>query len=260
MKKIIFGIFVLVMAVQISSAATTKEIEAFFQQGLYFAKGQVVDKAIEQFEKVVSADTSGLEKEYVVETFSEAYFNIGLLRSMQEDIQQAKKAYKQALEIFPDHKRALYFLAYSLTQEGEIAEARYYYSKVKALGYTADPFLGSVLGEVLGQFEEREMIVDYQSLEEGRVKVHVKGNPGGDEQLIRDAIAAVDRVNMIAGKKMFSKAQVEYVRNREEGKKIIEKWVVGSGENESVYWVEYDLAPPKGLPYKVMIMASEDEP
>ncbi|MBU2101996.1 MAG: hypothetical protein KKF80_01225, partial [Candidatus Omnitrophica bacterium] len=107
---------------------------------------------------------------------------------------------------------------------------------------------------------QRSITIDYQSYfdHNKRVMINVEGNPIGENQLIHDAIGGIERVLKISGFGLFSRATVEYIRER--NKTIdIERWNVQGEGWEKTLWVKYDFAPPAGFPYKVMIEVSEME-
>ncbi|MFH1622761.1 MAG: hypothetical protein ABIA97_06580 [Candidatus Omnitrophota bacterium] len=112
-------------------------------------------------------------------------------------------------------------------------------------------------------YKKREFDFSYtpDMIQEDIVTIRIIGNPIGDNELIRDAIRAIERVIMMTGgKEIFSKAEVEHIRSGEEGTIDIEKWTVEVDGKRRQYWVKYDFTPPEDFPYKVLIMASEREP
>lgn len=245
----------------VAFAATTDDVERSFQKGLQLGNQGKIEEALQEFQKVVSADQNNLPKDYYTQTISEAYFNIGLLKSKKGDLRAGSENYQKALSVNPRHARSLYYLAANFISDGEIAEAIDYYNKAKALGFVKDYQQPSdFVGEQLSVFKERNLSIDYRSSfdPDKSVKVNIEGNPIGGDQLIRDAIRGIEKVLKISGLGLFSQAKVEYIRQR--NKTIdIEKWNVKGDKWEKTLWVKYDSNPPAGFPYKIMIEVSEQE-
>jgi len=239
-----------------------EEVEQQFQNGLRLANEGKIEPAIEEFQKLVQTDPTGLPEDYYMQTYSEAYFNIGLLQSKKGNMEQGIENYKKAVQVFPEHKRTLYYMAYNLISTGEIGEAMRYYDKAKDLGFSKDyQQTEDFVGKMLLNFKKRELIIEYKSYfdHDKTIKIEIEGNPIGDNELIGDAISAIERVLKVSGYDIFSKASVEYIRERE-GKTIdIEKWTIHGDGWQKVIWVKYDSTPPEGFPMKIMITASEGE-
>ena len=259
MKKLLLLSFLIT---NIAFAATMEEIESHFQKGLQYSQQDRMDEAINEFYKVVSADHSNLSEEYYVQTYSEAFFDIGVLYSKKGNIEKGIENLKKAIEIFPGHKRALYYLAGDLIDLGEIAEAKSYYDRARQLGFTGDnPQMGDVVGNSLNSFRDRVLTIQYKSFFEPdkSIPITIKGNPSGNEELVRDTITAIEKYSKILDSSSLTPISVEYVRHKENATIVVEKWMVGEGGNQKIFWVRYDFTPPEGFPYKVMIQVSDTE-
>lgn len=259
MKKLLI---LLLLIPGIAFAATTEEIESHFQKGLQYSQQGKMDEAIEEFSTVVSADSSGLTQDYYTQTYGEAFFDIGWLYSEKGDMTKGIENFRKALEILPSHKRALYYLSGDLLEIGEIAEAKLYYNRAKELGFSGDNSqMGDTVGGYFSNLKEREFIVQYQSFfdPEKIMAVTIKGNPIGDEQLIRDTITGIEKQSKIIGYSYLAPILVERIRQKENNTITIEKWAVGEGDNSKAFWIKYNFAPPAGFPYKVMILISEKD-
>jgi tetratricopeptide (TPR) repeat protein len=257
------GFLILLLLIPgIAFAATMEEIESHFQKGLQYSQQGRMDEAIEEFSTVVSADHSGFPQDYYVQTYSEAFFDIGVLYSKKGNMRMGIENLKKALEIFPDHKRALYYLSGDLLEIGEIADAKLFYSRAKDLGFSGDnPQIGDTIGNYFSSLREKELAVQYQSFFDSKkiIAVAVQGNPIGDEQLIRDTITAIEKQSKIIGYGYLTPILVERIRQKENNTIIIEKWTIGEGYNSKAFWIKYNSAPPVGFPYKVMILISEKD-
>lgn len=259
MKKLL--IFLLLIP-GIAFAATMEEIENHFQKGLQYNQQGRMDEAIEEFSTVVSADSSGLTQDYYTQTYSEAFFDIGVLYSKKGDMIKGIENFRKVLEILPSHKRALYYLSGDLLEIGEVAEAKLYYNRAKELGFSGDNSqMGDTVGGYFSSLKEKKFTVQYQSFfdPEKIIAVTIKGNPIGDEQLIRDTIAAIEKQSKVIGYGYLTPILVECIRQKENNSLTIEKWAVGEGNNLKAFWIKYNFAPPAGFPYKVMILISEKD-
>ena len=264
MRLGIFVLGILVSVPTLSLAADTKGVvEIYFQKGLQYAQTGMLDEARSAFQKVVSTDSKDLDPTYYVETYSEAYFNLGLLKAKKRNWKESVAEYKNALKISPNHKKALYYLSYSLLMNGEIEEAIKIYDQVKASGLTGDPYnpeLGDFLLSDIGPYlQKREISLDYQSaFSSKQTTIKLQGNPIGDDELIYDATQALEKALKTSGRDMFTAAKIILVRIEEEGTVFIEKWVFDNDIGQSKeYWIKYDFTPPPEFPMKVLIMASE---
>ena len=248
----------------VASAGAIEEVEQHFQKGLQLSQNGDTEEALKEFDEVVSTDPNSLSHDYYVDTYSEAFFDIGLIYSKKREFEKGAENYRKALKIFPNHRRSLYYLSYNLIKMGEVAEAMQYYRQAKALGFTGDAKgPGDFVGEALRPFKERDLAIEYQPdfQSEESTTIKIRGNPIGDDGLIRDAVRAIERVLLIEGHdEMFSQATVQYIRHKEERTIAVEKWALqGTGWQKDI-WVKYDFTPPEGFPYKVLIVASEREP
>lgn len=187
MKKLLA---LLLLMPAIVFASTVEEVENYFQKGLQYAQQGRMDEAIEEFYKVVSADSSGLPQDYYTQTYSEAFFHIGMLYSKKGDKEKGIENFRKVLGILPVHKRALYYLSWSLLDLGEVAEAKLYYSRAKELGFTGDDPQDDPIGNYFSSLEEKEFIIQYQSFfnPDKTITVTIKGTLIGDEELMRDTI------------------------------------------------------------------------
>ena len=254
--KIIFLAFFLITGV--AFASTVEEVESFFQKGMQLSQQGLINEALDEFHKVVSSDPSNLPQDYYIQTYSEACFNIGLLYSKKDEYEKGIENFKKALEINPEHKRALYYIAFNLISLGEIAEAKSYYERVKLLGIVeAD----DIVGKYFGSTKDRELSIQYQSFfaPDKTISVTIKGNPCGDDGLIRDTLSGIEKFSKIINFSISPNIYVERVRSKNGDKIVIEKWRVGEKESQKEIWVKYNFAPPEGFPSKVMIQFSETE-
>ena len=257
------GLLILLLLIPgIAFAATMEEIESHFQKGLQYSQHGKMDEAIEEFSTVVSADFSALPQDYYTQTYSEAFFDIGVLYSKKGDMEKGIENLRKALEILPNHKRALYYLSGDLLEIGEIAEAKLYYNRAKELGFSGDSSqMGDTIGGYFSSLKEKELIVPYQSFFDPKkiIAVTIKGNPIGDEQLIRDTITAIEKQSKIIGYGYLTPILVERIRQKENNVITIEKWTVAEEDNSKAFWIKYNSAPPAGFPYKIMILISEKD-
>ena len=244
-------------------AQTLEEIEGHFQKGIQYSQSGSKDEAIDEFLQVVGADPANLPKDYYKDTYSEAFFDIGVLYAQKGDNEKGAENLKKALEIMPNHKRALYYLSNVLMNIGEFAEAKPYYERAKELGFTGGNPGDDVIGDHFNIIKERELTIQYPLFfEQGKsIPVTIKGNFIADEDLVRDTITALEKYAILANYSgSFNQISANLIRLGENKTIFIEKWLVGENGNQKEFWVRYNFAPPKDFPYKVMIQTSEKEP
>lgn len=241
---------------------TLEDIEQSFQKGLLYNKENKIDEALNEFEKVVSANSSNLPHDYYVHTYSEAHFDIGWLNYGKNKIRESIESYKKALSILPNHERALYYLVYNFITVGEISEAMHYYNKAKTFGFTGENIeAGDKVNDYLATFKNRKFTLKYQSYfkPDKSIEIMLEGNTICDNALLIDAIAGIEKLLKIDGRDIFSEASIEFIRYKEDQTIWIEKWsIVGEGWKEN-FWMKYDSTPPEGFPYKIMIEGSKEE-
>lgn len=260
MKKILL-FFSLFLITNIAFASTLEEVENHFQKGMQYGTNGQKEEAINEFSLVVAADSGNLPQNYYVETFSEAYFNMGLLYAQKRNHEKGIENLKKALQISPSHKRSLYYLSWELMETGEIAEAKSYYERAKLLGVPEyDTQLGEELKSYFGSIA-REMTIQYQSFfnPANSFPVTIKGTFCGSEELVRDTLIGLEKYLKILNNDSLSPIAVELVRIRESDTIIIEKWMIGGSGDQKTYWIKYDFTPPEGFPSKVLIQTSDTE-
>ncbi|MFA4854162.1 MAG: tetratricopeptide repeat protein [Candidatus Omnitrophota bacterium] len=260
---VIFPLILLLMAGVVYAQTSEEAVEGHFQKGLEYSQSGMKDEAIAEFRQVVEADPANLSKGYYEHTYSEAFFDIGVLYAQKGDNEKGAEYLKKVLEILPNHKRALYYLSNVLMNIGEIAEARPYYDRAKELGFTGGKPGDDVIGDYFNIVKERELTIQYPLFfEQGKsISVTIKGTFNGDEDLLRDTITALEKYSKLTNYSgSFNQISADLIRLRENKTIFIEKWVVGENGNQKEFWVRYNFAPPKDFPYKVMIQTSEKEP
>ena len=257
MNKIISLLFFSLLLTCTVYAQTLGEIEGYFQKGLQYSQSGKNDDAIKEFQAVVTADPSNLPKDYYAQTYAEAFFDMGLLYSKNGDNQKAVENFNKSLEIMPNHKRALYYLSYVLIDLGEIAKAKSFYERAKALGFTGgNSQKGDIVGTYFDSVKKRTLTIQYPLFfESGKsISVIIEGNIAGDEQLVRDTLIAIEKYSKIVNYSgSLQKISVETVRVKDNNSKVVEKWTVGDSANNKDFWIKYDFTPPKDFPYRVMI-------
>jgi len=263
MLKIVCLLFFPLLLTGMVYAQTLEDIEGHFQKGLQYSQGGMNDEAIKEFNEVVAADPVNLPKDYYVQTYAEAFFDIGMLYGKNGDNQKAAENFKKSLEIMPDHKRALYYLSYVFLNLGEVAKAKSFYGRAKLLGFTGDdPQNGDMVGTYFNSVKKRTLTIQYPLFfESGKsIPVTIEGNLGGDEELVRDTLTAIEKYSKVVNfSGSFQKILVETVRVKENNTIIVEKWTVGDSGSQKDFWVRYNFAPPKDFPYKVMVNVSEKD-
>ncbi|MDD5692101.1 MAG: tetratricopeptide repeat protein [Candidatus Omnitrophica bacterium] len=258
----IFPLILLLMS-GMAYAQTLEEVEGHFQKGIQYSQSGMKDESIAEFRQVVEADPTNLPKDYYEQTYSEAFFDIGVLYAQKGDNEKGAEYLKKALEVFPNHKMALYYLSNVLMNIGEFAEAKPYYDRAKELGFTGGKPGDDVIGDYFNIIKERELTIQYPLFfEPGKsISVTIKGTFNGDEDLLRDTITALEKYAKLTDYSgSFNQISADLIRLRENKTVFIEKWVVGESGNQKEFWVRYNFAPPKDFPYKVMIQTSEKEP
>jgi len=263
MLKIIYFLFLTLLVTGMSYAQTLEEIEGHFQKGLQYSRNGMNDEAIKEFHEVVTADPSNLTKDYYVQTYAEAFFDMGMLYGKNGDSEKAAENLKKSLEMMPDHKRALYYLSYVFINLGEVAKAKPFYERAKLLGFTGDDSQnGDIVGRYFDSVKKRALTFQYPLFfESGKsVPVTIEGDFGGDEELARDTLTAIEKYSKIVNYSgSFQQILAETMRVKENNTIIVEKWTVGDNGNQKDFLVRYNFAPPKDFPYKVMINVSEKD-
>lgn len=262
MRKVFFFAMLMVSALSNVYAQSEQEIEQHYQKGSQYFQQGAMDSALMEFSTIVGTDHSNLADEYYVQTYADAFANMGIIYGKKNDLQKSKENFLKSLEVQPDGKKAGYWLAFVSFMMGEIAQAKQYYAKVKDAGFPGEVAqMGDFAGKALAPFADREIDLDYISSFDSTQKSIIKiiGNPVGDNGLLASAVGAIEKLLMIDRATLFSQAKVEYVRNRENSEIMIEKWVVSSGDEEKTYWVRYDFTPPADFPFKTMVEASGQE-
>lgn len=249
-----------------STASATEEVEGYFQKAIQDAQNNMPEEAIKEFKKVVSADFSKLPPKYYTETYSEAYFQMAILKlKLSKELwQESIEDLKTALRINSQHKRASYWLSYIFIENGEVAQAFQYYEKAKTLGFEGESGMGDFVGETLKKFPRRDLSLNYKSAFDSNENVvaHFQGISLADDGLIQDTIGPVEKIRragIVHRDNMFTNVKIELVRFKEEMTVVIEKWTIPEDSGESVYWVRYDFTPPEGFPMKIAIQVSEKE-
>jgi len=264
MKKI--GVFIISLFLFASAvfAATQEEIEAHYSAGLKHGNLGETDEAIKEFNAIIKAGPAGIPQDYYKQTLREAYFNLGILYGKKRDVAKSIELLKKTLEVDPDYNRAKYYLGCSLLMEGEFGEARAYYEELRKAGISGDPLnpaAGDYLKDTFDKIIEREVTVEYIPLidDSKPIKVTVKGTFGADEVSVKDTLLAIDKVAYIMNQPFAANIKADFIRSKEDGTIIIEKWVIDDGKNKNEYWVTYDSTPPVDFPYKIMITVSDKE-
>ncbi len=253
---------ILLLMSSIVYAQTLEEIEGHFQKGLQYSQSGMKDEAIDEFRQVVEADPGNLNKNYYEQTYGEAFFDMGVLYAQKGNNEKGVENLKKALEILPNHKRALYYLSNALINIGEVAEAKPYYDRAKALGFTGGSPGDDAIGAYFDSLKSRQLTIQYPLFfESGKsISVDIKGTFNGDEELVRDTIIALEKYSKLVNYSgSFKQISAELIRFKENKTIIVEKWVVGEDGNQKDFWIKYNFAPPKGYPYKIMIQVAEKD-
>ncbi|MDD5595845.1 MAG: carbon starvation CstA family protein, partial [Candidatus Omnitrophica bacterium] len=211
-----------------------------------------------------NTDPAGIPDAYFRETKREAYFNLGLLYGKKRELNKSIESFKNALEIDLGYSRAKYYLASSLIMAGEIAQARAYYEELRIAGVSGDPLnpaAGDYLKSVFDKMPERTISVNYTPLFSGgkAITVTIKGIFGADQGSIKDTLAAIEKVARINNVALSENIQADFIRTKNEGTILIEKWVLDNGKTKNEFWVSYNTNPPADFPNKMMITVSDRE-
>lgn len=205
--------------------------------------------AIEQFQQAAMADPSQIDP----------LLNIGILYGKARRQAESRQVFQRAKERFPSDPQPYYFLALDDLQQSEVGSAMRNYQEAINNGLQmSDDFAD--LRKALAQYAERELTVDYSSIRLGQtVPVRIRGNTGGDKELCRDALGALEKQEIINGRGSFSEVHVEFLRWKENETIFQEKWTVIRPEGTKDYWMTFDTTPPPDFPYKVLVKVSEQD-
>jgi tetratricopeptide (TPR) repeat protein len=253
---------ILFLSVSTAFAGAREDVEAHLQRALKCIQSGDSDGAIKEFQAVVGTDPTLLDRAYYEDTYTKSYFNIGFLYSQRGMEEEAVQNFRSALAIQPDHPRSLYYLAYNLTSLGEIGQARAYYERAKSLGYFGQDLSGGdVVGQYFDSFSQDAIILEYRlALDPSKtISVLVHGTPSGDETLLRETIAAIEKYAQIFRLELLQKIFVETARYSQDKSLMVEKWVMGGPSDQRPYWIKYDHTPPPDFSGKTMITVSDSE-
>lgn len=264
MRKIFVFLVFIVWAISPVLGATIQEIDVLFQKGLECVQTDKIDDAIEKFTKIVSLDYKGLPQDYYEHTYGQAYYNIGMLYVQKGDNQQGIENLRKAVFTSPANTKALYYLAATYLSIGEIAKAKMYYYRAELLGFTKDkdnPKDNNGLTNYFNSLKDKKIIVSYTPLYQPleAIDVVVKGTPCGDENLIRETIAEIEKFAQINEKQGLTPITVISIRQKENNKIIIEKWLVGFRDVQREIWVRYDFSNLETSTAKINIEVSDKE-
>ncbi|MCX5712350.1 MAG: tetratricopeptide repeat protein [Candidatus Omnitrophica bacterium] len=241
-------------------AAGMEEIESNYQNGIKYGNQGNVNLAIESFQKVLLADYSTLPRDYYKQTYGDAYLNLGILYMKKADYNKAVDDLNKALDLVPDSGRAIFYLAMVNSQLGEIAKVKLYYNKFKSLGAVNNTQSDDFLRQFLSNYQEKEISIAYNYFfNPGKnVKIAIRGDFSGNEQLLRDTLTAIEKIAML---KDFDSNVIltQVIRQNQKGTLSIEKWTVGPANSRKDFWVKYNFDPPQDFPSKVMITVSDRE-
>lgn len=205
--------------------------------------------AIEKLEQAALVDPNQIDP----------LLNIGILYGKARRQAESRQAFQRTQERFPNDPRPYYFLALDDIQQDEIGSAMRNYQQATERGFQASDDFADVRN-TLAQYATREFTVEYNPIRAGHtVSIRIRGNPGGDDELCQDALGALERLEIVNGRGIFSEVQVEFLRWKENGTIFQEKWTAIGPEGEKDYWITFDETPPPGFPYKVLIKVSEQE-
>ncbi|MFA6350353.1 MAG: tetratricopeptide repeat protein [Candidatus Omnitrophota bacterium] len=256
---IIVTVFLCLFLANCAFAAVMDEVEGNYQSGLKYGNQGNLDLAIESFQKVVSQDPLALPQDYYKQTFADAYLNLGILYAKKSDFTKSTDSLNKALVLAPGNSRAMYYLALTYSQLGEIAQTKLYYDKFKALS-SANGQANDFLSNFLANYQDRERSVAYTYYfnPNKNANIAVKGDSSADDQLIRDSLTAIEKLSLL--KDLDSVAvSAQVIRQNQQGTLIIEKWTVGPADNRKDFWVKYNFNPPPDFPNKVMLIVSDRE-
>lgn len=180
------------------------------------------------------------------------------MQSMDKDPMRAVKNFEQVLAAYPDNGPTYYYCALLMGSLGEPNAAKLFYRKAIEYGYRGDPIRGDIVGGLLKQYEPREFDIEYPSIKGGSRKVHIKGNPGGDEELIRDALKQIERMGPVWGIAEVHEVSVTFLRwiNSDI---LYEQWTIPGGEKSVDVWVTYETNLPPGSATRSQIMIADQD-
>lgn len=223
--------------------------DTYFEEAMKSAAEGNVDAAVASFAKASKEDPAAIDP----------YLNIGVCYQQAGQIQKAIEAYGRAAAVFPDDWRPYYQLVACYGYTGEIAKALENYARAEKIGIKGD----DPLRRLLAQYAPREFTVAYEPLGggagSGTVDIAVTGNPSGDEQIVKDVIRQLEKMEAADGKSLFRGVSVAFIRWIKPNTLATERWTVSGPGREKAYWVTLDFAPPPDAPSRVMITVSDRE-
>lgn len=229
------------------NASSLTDYDDYFSKGRnLFREGQF-DDAREQFERAAAADSSKID----------ARLNVGVCYLKAGRFDQALNAFQDIVAAFPSDWRPYYFSAELYFKMQEIDKAVKNHRKAQDLGLNSDD---DKIGPLLAQYRVRKFDLGYKPLfdiNNSSVPLHFKGNPGGDEELLRDTVKQIEKTEYIYQRRMFTDATIEFLRWEPKGSVYVEKWSVSGPDGKKEYWVRYNTAPPPDFGTRTQIEVSE---
>lgn len=238
-----------------SNSFAQEDAKTYFEKGEEYQKGGMIDLALQNYEKAIAIDPN----------FSDALFNAASMYAAKAIQENDRKSYEKAIEMFervlhlnPNDGEAYSRMAYANYGLGKVSEALKCNDKSSRLG-----FHGQVSEEVqkwLEPFKYKEIDLEYEPVlarSEGKIMVKIKGNPTGNNTLLRDTIRELETFEDTLQKGMFKNVMVEFIEFESGGQTHYEKWtVIYSDDNQKPYMIKF-VKDPKGGTY-IMISDKMD--
>lgn len=217
-----------------------RDVQQHCGQGLASQQAGQFDEAMSEYQQCISLDP----------TSSNAFFNLGLIFYGRKQWPQAIDAFKRVADLTPLDGGAHFHLAATYVASGtDLVAALKHYDRSRELHYQGDP----LLGELLEPLRNTDIDVEYEPTlypSSQKVKIHISGNPRGEQQLERDVMRMIEISEHARGREMFDAIHAEFLR--QEGERTwFEKWIVQSKNTTSTYQVRFDLSPSGGTDFAV---------
>ena len=226
-------IFVFGMTTICSAQDTPREV---LQKGIDYEKMGMIDEALEQYERAIALNFN----------LSDALFNAAIIYLRKDQPQKAADYLKRVVSSSPQDGEAYYNLSVAYFRLQQYSKAIENNDLSLKLNYPGtEEFRGW-----LEPHRNKEIDFEYSPLlatQQHKVFVKIRGNPQGDQILIKDTLKNLESFEGVSRKGMFKSIDVEFIRWEDDGNARYEKWIITGNDNKQTpYMIKYTKSPQGG--------------
>jgi len=203
--------------------------EGHFQKALEYEHSGKLEEAKGEYQKAITLDSKLIN----------GFFNLGILYARQEQWQMAADSFEHVIRLNPNDAQAHFQLANAYDALWRPLEALPHYDRSQELGYRDQG--NPPLGQLLGLFRDKEVKIQYDSLEDPPKKVILKiqGSSLTTGLLMQDVVKNLQFVDKDIQKGSVELIQVQFVKWVKGPDIWDEKWTVNVGEARHVYPIRF---------------------